>query len=94
MKRHIIYECENCGMKSHSYDEIYKCEASHIGLTPNQMIEYEGLKEKARFKSSIVSRKNNNLTRGELDKVIDELIKFEERHNIHNWALQVKPITQ
>lgn len=78
MKRHVIYECEKCGMKSETYDEIYECEASHIGLTSNQMLEYEGLKEKVRFKSGIVSSRSNSLTRGELDKAIDELIEFEE----------------
>lgn len=84
MKRYVIYECEKCGVKSEMYDEIYECEANHIGLTSIQMKEYESLKEKVVRKSGIVGSTSNDLTRRQLDKAIDELIEFEEKHNIRS----------
>lgn len=83
MKRHIIYECEKCGKQSRKYDEIWECEANHLGLTSKEMIEYTDLKEKVRNCSCTVSIENNDETRAKQDKAIDELIEFEERHNLN-----------
>ena len=84
MKRYVIYECEKCGMKSETYDEIWECEASHIGLTSKEMVEYTDLKEVVRYRSSAVGSTSNDDTRGRLDRAIEKLIEFEEKHNISN----------
>ena len=83
MKRHIVYECETCG-RTGEYDDIWKCEASHIGLTPKEMVEYTDLQEAVKIRSHIVNRSCNEDTRNELDKVIEKLVKFEEKHNINS----------
>ncbi len=82
MKRHIIYECEKCGMKSESYNEIWACEANHMGLTSKEMIEYTDLQVAVKYWSSVVSSTNNDETRGKLDRAIERVMAFEEKHNI------------
>lgn len=82
MKKYIVYECEKCGMKSQTYNEIWECEASHLGLTSKEMVKYTDLKETVRYWSSVVSSTNNNDTRGKLDRAIEKLIVFEEKYDI------------
>ena len=83
MRSYMVYECKKCGRQSKSYNDIAKCEAEHIGLTMEERNEYIDLKEKVKMHSHIVNRSNNDETRANLDKVTEELIEFEEKHNLH-----------
>lgn len=82
MKQHIIYECENCGKKSKDREEIMECEAAHYGLTIAEKQEWEQLKEKVRHKSAIVSSRKNEQTDKEFNDAIEELMDFENKHEI------------
>lgn len=82
MKRHIIYECDNCGKKSSSYEEIWACEARHLGLSPTELQEYTDLQEALRIRSHIVSREANDETRQKQDDAIQKILDFETKHNI------------
>lgn len=82
MKIYQIYECEKCGMKSETYDEIVACEANHLDITVEERFRYIDLQEMVKIRSHIASRKNNDETRRDLDLIVEELIRFEKEHNI------------
>lgn len=83
MKSYSIYECEKCGKQSKSYNDIFKCEAEHMGLTIREKIKYDYLKEQVRVHSDIVTRSNNNRTRSNLNIAVEELIAFEEKYDLN-----------
>ncbi len=81
MKQHITFECEHCGKQSKDREEIMKCEAAHLGLTIAEKEEWELLKEKVRYKSSIVNRHKNEQTVREFDDAVVGLMDFEKKHS-------------
>ena len=54
-------------------DLIYQHEAEHYGLFPLEYAQWNFLKSKA---------KDCSLTDAALDKAIEELIEFEEKHDL------------
>ena len=82
MKQHIIFECETCGKQSENREEIMKCEAVHLGLTITEKQEWESLKERVRYASSVVSRTKNEETDKAFDEAVETLLAFEKEHRI------------
>ena len=82
MKQHIIFECETCGKQSENREEIMKCEAAHLGLTITEKQEWESLKERVRYASSVVSRTKNEETDKAFDEAVETLLAFEKEHRI------------
>ncbi len=82
-----MYKCEECGKVSKSLREILDCEASHLGLTVEEMKEYKLLQEKAKNASFSVWITANDKTRACEEKAIKELIAFEQKHNLTEYKL-------
>ena len=82
MKQHIIFECETCGKQSENREEIMKCEVAHLGLTISEKQEWESLKERVRYSSSVVSRTKNEETDKAFDEAVETLLAFEKEHRI------------
>lgn len=82
MKQYIIYECENCGIKSKDRNEIIKCEAAHLNLSEEEYHQWEELKQDVRYASHIVSTCKNEQTDKEFDDAIEKLMEFEKLHEI------------
>ena len=59
-------------------------EANHIGLTVEELHQYNKLKSLAAYMGSVVSTAKNELTEAQFDKTIKDLIDFEKQHNIKN----------
>lgn len=84
MRQHIIYECKTCGKKSDDKEEIFKCEAGHLGLTIAEKKTYDFLKERAEHAGYIVSVTKNEETDKAFDKTIKELMAFEKEFGINS----------
>ena len=82
MKHYTTYICEKCNKESRNAEEIRKCEAAHLGLTPNEKLEYDMLKEIVRSRSYTVSVTKNEKTDKDFDDAINELLEFEKEHGI------------
>lgn len=82
MKQYMVYVCETCGYESRSFDDMEKHEASHLGLTVQELHEYHALKSFARYMGSVVYSINNEETRAKYDEAIEKLVTFEQNHNI------------
>lgn len=82
MKRYTMYVCETCGYESKSFDDMEEHEASHLGLTVEELHEYHALKSFAEYMGKYLSHTNNEETRTKFDNAIENLIAFEERHGI------------
>jgi cytochrome c553 len=84
MKTYAMYECSKCHKKSQVRAKIDECEASHLNITPEELNMYKELKERARLRSYIVYRTNNQENRDLEDAAIKDLLDFEKQHNIVN----------
>lgn len=82
MKQYVTFICENCNKESRNADEIKACEAGHLGLTVDEKLEYDGLKEIVRRRSYTVSVTKNEKTEKEFDNAINEILDFEKKHGI------------
>ena len=82
MKYYTMYVCETCGYESKNVDDMEAHEASHLSLTVDELHEYNKLKSIARDMGATVSYANNEETRRQFDKSIEDLIAFEEKHGI------------
>lgn len=82
MKSYTVYECEFCGKVSRNQAEIAECEASHYGLTVDEMKEWHRLKELVKNKCYVVSVTKNAKTDKEADDAINVLLEFEKQHGI------------
>lgn len=82
MKQYTVYVCENCGYESGDVEEMRKHEASHLGLTVEEMESYRALKSFASYMVSVVASRNNEETRSKFDEAVEKLVAFEKEHGI------------
>ena len=82
MKQYTVYICETCGFESKDFDEMRSHEASHLGLTVQEMESYRARKSFAAYMGSVISRTNNEKTRKKYDEAIENLISFEKEHGL------------
>ena len=82
MKQYTIYVCEKCGYESRNRDDMEEHEASHLGLTAEEMRKYKSLSSFAQYMGWKVSSENNDRTRAKFDEAIEDLAKFEEEHGL------------
>lgn len=82
MKQYTTYVCEKCQKESRNYDEIYQCEAKHLGLTVDQKRKRDDLIDIVKMTSSTLTRCNNTHTRHDYDKAVETLIAFEKECGI------------
>lgn len=82
MKKSIIYICETCGKQSFDATEIIKCECKHLGITPDILTEWKGLKNKVEAESRNIYYQKNNENEQRLNDAIQDLIDFETQHNL------------
>ena len=82
MKSYVVYVCETCGFECKDGKEIMEHEASHLGLTAEELETYNSLKSYARYMGDMIGKTKNEKTERQFDKAIVELIAFEKEHNI------------
>lgn len=82
MKQYTMYVCETCGHETRHFDEMEEHEAGHLGLTVKELHSYSALKSFARYMGGVLSHTSNDETRGKFDKAVEDLIAFEEEHNL------------
>lgn len=82
MKQYTVFVCDTCGYESRDCDDMRNHEASHLGLTVEEMESYMALKSFAAYMGSVVSSKNNEETRSKFDEAIEKLLAFEKEHDI------------
>ena len=82
MKQVTVYICETCGYESRDYMEMRRHEASHLGLTLDEVETYRALKSFASYMGSVVAETNNEETRRKFDEAVEKLVAFERQHGI------------
>lgn len=82
MKQYTMYVCETCGYESRSFNDMEEHEANHLGLTVEELHNYNALKSFARYMGGVISHTSNDETRAKFDKAIEDLVAFEEAHKI------------
>ena len=82
MRTKIIFVCETCGKESENRDDIFSCEASHLGLTVDEAREWERLKSFVANRSHTVAWTRNQATVDAFDEAVDELTSFEVSHGL------------
>ena len=82
MKQYTVFVCETCGLQSRNQQEIMEHEASHLGLTKEELESYNSLKSLVAHMGYHVSIKNNEETRKKFDEAIEKLLAFEMEHKI------------
>ena len=82
VKRIVIYEFSKCGKRSENKEEIMKCDAAHMGLTVDEKMEYEKLRQACVMAGSLNSRRSNDETNKAWDDAIQACLEFEHEHQI------------
>lgn len=82
MKQYTVYICETCGYESRDIEDMRKHEASHLGLTVEEMELYRTLKSFAAYMGSVVANRNNEETESKFDEAVEKLVTFEKEHGI------------
>ena len=82
MKKYTVYVCETCGYESRNVKDMRKHEASHLGLTIEDMESYRALKSFVEYMSHVVAKRNNEETRSKFDESVEKLVAFEKEHGI------------
>lgn len=82
MKQYTVYVCENCDYESRDVKEMKRHEAAHLGLTVEEMDEYDVLKDYATHMGFVVSCTRNEETIKRFDDAIQRLVDFEKEHGI------------
>lgn len=82
MKQYTVYVCETCGYESKDVEDMRTHEASHLGLTVEEMESYRALKSFAAYMGSVVTNRNNEETRSKFNEAVENLVVFEKEHGI------------
>ena len=82
MKQKIIYVCETCKYENKDALEMRHHEAEHLGLTLNELREYEVLKQAVANKSLELAKGSTVKVRQEFQDTLDQLLQFEKEHNL------------
>ena len=82
MKQYMMYVCETCGFESKSREAMVQHEAAHLGLTGEELREYNSLKDHAEFMGMVVRDSRCSYTEKEFDKAVRALAAFEEAHGL------------
>lgn len=83
MKQYSIYICEKCRRESRDANNIMACEAAHLGLSAEEKLMYDVLKEVTAHCGIAASTTKNDKTEKAFDEAIRELLAFEREHNIN-----------
>lgn len=86
MKNSIRF-CETCGYESKDAEDMRKHEASHLGLTVEEMDQYRAMKSFAAYMGSVVFNKKSEETETKYDEAINAVIDFEKKHGIKNESI-------
>ena len=86
MKQKTIYVCETCKYENKDALEMRHHEAEHLGLTLNELREYEILKRELSAACTEFVSHNTAKARATLQSTLDHLITFEKEHNLNNPA--------
>ena len=82
MKKYTMYVCETCGRESKDYNVIRECEAGHLGLTVDELNQYDKLNSDAEDCGRMVSIAKNDKTEKAFDDAIKTLVAFERKHGL------------
>lgn len=76
MKQYTVHVCETCGYESRDVENMRKHEASHLGLTVEEMELYRALKSFAAYMGFVVSNRNSEETRSKFDEAVKKISDF------------------
>lgn len=82
MRTYTVYVCETCGLELRDAMKMREHEASHLGLTLDEMLTYQSLKNRVKSAGMASYLANNDSTQQELDDAANELVAFEKAHNL------------
>lgn len=82
VKTYTVYVCETCGKESKDSSIIKQCEASHLGLSVEELEIYKKLQDNAEYCGRIVASSKNDRTEKLFDDAINRLCDFEKEHNL------------
>jgi len=84
MKVKSIYICEQCGREFELSKDALSCEASHIGLTPDQYDEYLKLIDYVDSYKKYLHRLKTKRAQLLYNESVTNLISFKKRYNLMN----------
>lgn len=82
MKQYTVYVCETCGYESKDVEDMRTHEASHLGLTVNEMETYRQMKSFAAYMGSVIANRKSEEIERKYDEAIQAVIDFEKEHGI------------
>lgn len=86
MKQKTIYVCETCKYENKDALEMRHHEAEHLGLTLNELREYEILKRELSAACAEFVSHNTAKARATFQSTLDRLVAFEKEHNLNDSA--------
>ena len=86
MKQKTIYVCETCKYENKDALEMRHLEAGHLGLTLNELREYEILKRELSAVCAEFASHNTAKARATFQSTLDRLVAFEKEHNLNDSA--------
>jgi len=87
MKIIVKYQCQWCKKDYSDRNQCFAHELKHIGITKEEYEEWMVKQRNVRDTSFKQLDSSNEKTRKSFDNAVEELIKFEEEHNIHGVHL-------
>ena len=90
MKQKIIYVCETCKYENKDALKMRHHEAEHLGLTLNELREYEILKRELSAVCAEFASHNTAKARATFQSTLDHLVAFEKEHNLNNSASETQ----
>lgn len=95
MKQYTVYVCETCGYESKDIEDMKRHEATHLGLTVEEMDKYEEMKSFATFIGSAIVSKRCEETEKKLNEAVNAVFNFEKEHGIKNgFTLDYKELEE
>lgn len=82
MKKIVLYVCETCGYKTKDYRTMREHEASHIGLTLEELNTYQSMQLHISHLREILVLRDHIEIRNRLKEELEKLDAFEKEHNL------------
>ena len=81
MKAILEYQCDFCGFRG-TKQEVFRHEAEHYGLTPEEYAEWDRLDTAVKKASHLMGGMKNERTEADLDRAVEAVLAFEKAHGL------------
>lgn len=84
MTPYTMYKCdhEGCEFECRDAHKMMEHEASHFGLSVEELTRYNALKSYVNYTGYLISNNKNEETEQTYDKAIEDLVAFEKEHGM------------